>query len=105
MLKIPVEPSCVRIERHCRAREQTLISRLRTATDPQPGFCLCDTPVGLVQLRIVGARDPGIAACAQMIGESSPGIAAELSFTRDRLKFPYRLTGIRIPRADVAALF
>ncbi len=104
VLEIPGELAVVGIQGHGRTGEERLVARLRTAADAQPGLGLRDAPVGLVEIGIVAAGDPGIAAGAQQVRKLAPGIAARLALARHGLKLPELLAAGRVVGADEAAL-
>src|ERR1051325_1619145 len=105
MLEIPIELSAIRVQGDCRTGEQSFVAGLRAATDTQPWLCLRYAPIGLIEIGIVAAGDPRIAPGAQKIRKLSPCIPAWLPGARDVLKFPFGSSGLRVPRADIAARF
>ena len=81
-------------------RVATLLPRL----DRHPRLGLRDAPVGEIEIGIVAAGDPGVAAGAHAIGHRAPRIAAGLAGARDGVELPQLLAGVRVVGADVAAL-
>ena len=49
-----------------------------------PGLGLGGAPIGRVQLRIIGAGDPGFGAGALFVGQIAPGVAARLAASAPR---------------------
>src|SRR4029077_20537835 len=69
-----------------------------------PRLCLGDAPIGQVEIRVVTARDPGIASGAQHVGQLAPGIATRRAFARCGYQAPELFSGLRVVAADEAAL-
>ena len=63
---------------------------------------IADAPIDRVQLRIIGAGDPGRSA-AEFPGVALPGVAAGLVGGRDGVGAPQMLAGFRVPAVDEAA--
>ena len=72
--------------------------------DRHPRLGLRDAPVGEVEIGIVAAGDPGVAAGARHVGQRAPGIAAGLAGARDGVELPQLLAGLGVVGADEAAL-
>src|ERR1700730_18151120 len=69
-----------------------------------PGLRLGRAPVGQVKDRVVGARDPGIAAAGAPLlgGDTLPGVASGLTRIRGRVEPPGSCAGLGIDRTDEA---
>ena len=80
------------------------VGRLVAAAGRHPRFGLRDAPIREIEIGIVAAGDPGVAAGAQHIGHRAPGVAAGLAGARDGVELPQLLAGVRVVGADVAAL-
>src|SRR4029078_11393632 len=76
-----------------------------TAPRGHPRLRLRDTPVGRIEVGIVGAGDPGIAARAVVVLHVAPRVGAALVAGRDRAKPPELVPILRVVRADEALLF
>src|SRR5262249_29262303 len=61
-------------------------------------------PVGEVEIRIVGAGDPRLAAGTHQVRLRSPRFAARLALMRDRVELPRQLAGRDVDGADPAAV-
>ena len=66
-----------------------------------PGSAVAGTPVGQVESRVVGARDPDGNA-ARLPAGSAPGLAARLARCRDRVGLPRGLARHGVERRDEA---
>ena len=75
------------------------------AADAHPWLRLRHAPVCEIQIGIVAAGDPGIAAGAEQVGKFSPGIAAGLALLRDGVELPDQLAGLGVIGADETFLF
>ena len=84
VLEIPGQLAVVGIQRQRRAGEERLVARLGAAAGAHPGLGLRDAPVGQVELGIVAAGDPGVAAGAQQVRQRAPGVAARLRLRAPR---------------------
>src|SRR5437870_1332515 len=104
MLKVPDKFAVVGIQRHGRAGEQCLIARLSSAARPHPRLGLCDSPICFIEVRIVTASNPRLAAGAHQARNRAPGVTSQLSLARHSLKLPELLAGRRVVPADKAAV-
>ena len=60
----------------------------RAAQVAPPGLGLGRAPIGRVELRIIGAGDPGLGAGALIVRQAAPGVAAGLALQRHGDEFP-----------------
>ena len=95
---MPFDLAGLRLEREHRAGVEVVAGAHRRVE--RAG--IADAPIDRVQLRIVGAGDPGRSA-AELPGVALPGVAAGLFGTGDRMGPPQMLAGRRIPSIDEAA--
>ena len=103
MLEIPGERSVAGAQRQSRGRVQRLVVGAADGAHPRLG--LRHAPVSQIELRIVAAGDPGVAAGAQQVRKLAPSVAAGRPFARHRFEFPELLAGLGVVGADVAAGF
>src|SRR6185503_18485301 len=102
MRVMPLELAGGRVERDRRVRVEADVARAHAAAHGHPRLRLRDAPVREIELRIVAAGDPGLAAGAIQVRQIAPRIAAGLAVERDRQEAPALLAGIGIVGADEA---
>src|SRR6185295_4425112 len=69
-----------------------------------PRLRLRDTPVHQVELGIVAAGDPRLAADAQVVGQLAPALGPGLGAPPHGIELPQLLAGRRVVAADPAAV-
>ena len=105
MLEVPSELPGVGPERQGRRGVERLVVAGRAAARLHPGFGLRHAPIGQIEIGIVAAGDPGIAACAQHVGKLAPGVAAGRAFAGRGIEAPEVLrSGLCVIAADEAGL-
>src|SRR6185503_8959403 len=102
MLVIPLQAAVVRIQRERRARVQRAVERGVAAARGHPRLRLRDAPVGRVEIGVVAARDPRVAAGAIDILNIAPGVAARCAGRRDGREFPEPVAVVGVVGADEA---
>src|SRR5580658_8945979 len=100
MLEMPLQFPGIRFESKSGAGIECGIRVPRATAGAHPGLRLRHTPVSQIEIGIVAACDPRVAACAQQIGELTPGIAARLALPRDCVELPDLFSRCGIPGAD-----
>ena len=82
---------------------QRLVESRHSAAGRHPGLGLRGSPVGEVELGIVAAGDPRLAAAAKHHRLLAPGVAAGFLRARDGVEAPLDLPGLCVERGDEAA--
>src|SRR5437899_2508521 len=100
VLVVPLYFSSVRIERQGRVGIERVA--VGTADRSGPRFGLRRAPIDEVRFRIVAARDPRVAACAESQRQVAPCVAAGLTRTSNGGRSPQLLSAGRIMPADEA---
>src|ERR1700736_5295196 len=95
---MPFDLAGIRFERKHRAGVEIVAGPYCQVERPR----VADAPINRVQLRVVGAGDPGRSA-SQFPGVTLPGVAAGLIGARDGIGPPEMLAGRRIPSIDESA--
>ena len=103
MLVVPRELARVGVERHRRVREERLVEQRQLPAQEVPRLGLRHAPVGEIEIGIVAAGDPGVAAAAERHRQLAPRLAARLSLARHRVEAPCLLAGVDVVRTDEAA--
>ena len=103
MLEVPRELARVGVERHRGIRIERVVPERELAAEEVPGLRLRNAPVGEVEIRIVAARDPRLAASPEGHRQFSPRVAAGLALAGNRVEAPCLLAGLDVVRTDVAA--
>ncbi len=98
ILVVAFERPAVSVERDDRVGKQ-VVTGPRIA-DPRPR--IARAPIGLVQLRVVGSRDPDRRPAA-LPGFAGPGVVAELAGPGNRVRLPDLLARLGIERRDETA--
>ncbi len=104
MLVVPLQGAAVGIERERAARVQPAVERRIAAAGRHPRLRLRHAPIRDVELRIVAARDPGIAAGAEGVAHVAPGVAARPVAGGHRVEAPELVPILRVVGADEALL-
>ena len=92
----------VGIQRQRGAGVERAVGISGAAAGAHPGLGLRHAPVSQIEIGIVAAGDPGVAARAQQIGQLAPGVAAGFAFARHGVELPELLAGLGVVGADVA---
>ena len=101
---VPRQLAGIEIERDGGARVERLVERVHPAAHRHPRLRLRRTPVGEIEIRIVAAGDPRLAAGAEQVRQAAPRIAAGFTDTGDRVESPQLLAGLGVVGADEALL-
>src|SRR5207244_13576152 len=104
MLVAPRARAVLRMQRPRRPRVERIVEVRRPAARAHPRLRLRDAPVGEIELRIVAAGDPPLAADPKVVGELAPRLRARLRAARDRVELPQRLAPRRVVAGDPAAV-
>ena len=104
VLEVPRQLAVVDVERDGRRRVERRVEDRGAAAGRHPRLGLRDAPVGEIQIGIVAAGDPRLAALAEGVGQLAPRVAAGLAGVRDRVELPGELAGVRVVGADEAAV-
>ena len=104
VLIMPCERAVLRPQRERRARVERIVEVRGAAACAHPWLRLRRAPIGQIEIGIVAAGDPRLAADAQVIRQFAPRLRSRLAGSRDRVEFPQLLAGCRIVPADPAAV-
>src|SRR4029077_4719446 len=104
VLKVPRERAVFRMERDRGARVEDVVEVGRAAGRRAPWLRLRDAPVGEIEIRIVAAGDPRLAADAKIVRELAPAIGAGFRAAPHCVELPQLLAGRRVVAADPAAV-
>ena len=104
VLDVPRQRAVLDAQRHRRRGVERRVRGLVAAAGRHPRLRLRDAPVGEIEIGIVAAGDPGVAAGARDVGHGAPGVAAGLAGARDGVELPQLLAGLGVVGADVAAI-
>src|SRR6266571_144717 len=104
VLVVPRERPVLRPDRDRGARIEHVVEVGRAPARAHPRLGLRDAPIHQVEIRIVAAGDPRLAADAQVVGELAPRLAARLAVSPDGVELPELLAGRRVVAADPAAV-
>ena len=104
VLEMPRQLAVVDVERDGRGRVERGVEDRVAAARRHPRLGLRDAPVGEVQIGIVAAGDPGLAALAEGVGDLAPRLPAGLAGVRQRVELPGELPGRGVVGADEAAV-
>ncbi len=102
---MPGELPGVDIQRQRRAGVERIVLDRHAPADRHPGLRLRRSPVSQIQIGIVAAGDPRLAARPEQVRELAPGVSAGFPLLSDRVEPPQLLARRRIVRADEALLF
>ena len=100
VLVVPEQLAGIGVERQARVRVQRVAVGAAYRAGPRLG--LGGGPVDDVQLRVVAAGDPGVAAGPEAQGQIAPGVPARVFGARDRRGAPDLFAGRRIVAGDEA---
>ena len=104
VLVVPRERAVADAQRHRRRGVERGVRGLVAAARRHPRLGLRDAPVGEIEIGIVAAGDPRVAAGARHVGDRAPRVAAGLAGARDGVELPQLLAGLRVVGADDAAI-
>ena len=104
VLEVPGELAGVGVEGHGGAGVEPLVEAVHPAAHRHPRFGLRRAPVGEIQIGIVAAGDPRLAAGAIHARERAPGVAARLAVDGHRVEAPQLFPGGGVVAADEALL-
>ena len=104
VLVVPHQRAGVDVERERGRCVEHRIEHRRPATRGHPGLGLCHAPVRQIEIRIVAADDPRLAALAERVRQLAPRVAPWFSRLGDGVELPLQLASGRIVGADEAAI-
>ena len=104
VLEVPVQDAGAGVDGHRGVGVERRVAPGHAAADRGPRLGLRHPEVDPVEVRVVAARDPGVAAGAQVVRELRPGVAARLVRPRRRVEAPALLPRRRVVAADEARL-
>ena len=104
VLEVPRQLPGVCVQRQRGGRVERLVERRRPAIEKRPRLRLRGSPIGEIQIGIVGARDPGLDTRPRFLGKLAPRVVARLALARDRVEPPRALPRVDVDGADEAAV-